>query len=103
MIGTVSQARDAYARTLHPSGSAPPDEAGAAITADFGTVLGNAVKDAVATGHSAETLATQGLNGGGDMTRIVTAVSNAELALQTATVLRDKFVQAYQSVMSMTI
>ncbi|KXV66584.1 flagellar hook-basal body protein FliE, partial [Gluconobacter japonicus] len=34
---------------------------------------------------------------------IVTAVSNAQLALQTSTVIRDRMVQAYQDVMKMTI
>ncbi|MBS1103780.1 flagellar hook-basal body complex protein FliE [Gluconobacter sp. Dm-62] len=70
---------------------------------DFGSVLSQSVSSVIDSGHDAEAEAAQGLTGGGDMTQIVTAVSNAQLALQTTTVIRDRMVQAYQDVMKMTI
>lgn len=70
---------------------------------DFGSVLSQSVSNVIDSGHDAEAKAAQGLTGGGDMTQIVTAVSNAQLALQTTTVIRDRMVQAYQDVMKMTI
>ncbi len=70
---------------------------------DFGSVLSQSVGSIIDSGHDAEAKAAQGLTGGGDMTQIVTAVSNAQLALQTTTVIRDRMVQAYQDVMKMTI
>lgn len=104
MIGDVTQARNAYARTLQGlDATAPVDNGTADGTGSFGSMLKQAVSDAITTGHDAEKQAAQGIQGGGDMTQIVTAVSNAQLALQTTTALRDRFVQAYQDVMRMSI
>ena len=41
--------------------------------------------------------------GGGNLTDVVTALSRAELTLQTATAIRDRVVQAYQDIMKMPI
>jgi flagellar hook-basal body complex protein FliE len=43
------------------------------------------------------------LTGQGGVTEMVLAVSRAELALQTATAVRDRVVSAYQDVMRMPI
>ena len=43
------------------------------------------------------------LNGTGNLTEVVTAVARAQLALQTATAIRDRVVQAYQDIMKMPI
>ena len=107
MINSVSQASSAYARTLSELNSAS-DELNASTQGsdggtDFGTMLKNMVGNAINTGHEAEDMTAQGLQGSGDMTKIVTAVSDAQLALQTTTAVRDRLVQAYQNVMQMTI
>ena len=47
--------------------------------------------------------AVRAIAGGGNLTEVATAVSHAELALQTAVSIRDKVVQAYQDVMRMPI
>ena len=36
------------------------------------------------------------VNGGGNLTEVVTALARAQLTLQTATTIRDRVVQAYQ-------
>ena len=76
---------------------------GNGTTPSFGSVLQNAVSNAVETGHTAETDALQAIAGQGSLTDVVTAVSRAELALQTATAVRDRVVQAYQDIMKMPI
>ncbi|MCQ9154008.1 flagellar hook-basal body complex protein FliE [Acidomonas methanolica] len=112
MIGNVTQAFNAYAETMRQAATVQGDRTGGAAASafsgsgpgvEFGSVLGSAVSSAIQTGHGAEALAAQGLSGHGDVTGIVTAVANAQLALQTTTVLRDRFVQAYQDVMRMSI
>ena len=45
----------------------------------------------------------EALTGGGNLTDVVTALSRAELTLQTATAIRDRVVQAYQDIMKMPI
>jgi flagellar hook-basal body complex protein FliE len=69
----------------------------------FGSMLQSALNDAVETGHTAETQATQAISGEGNLTDVVTALSRAELALQTATAIRDRVVSAYQDIMKMPI
>jgi flagellar hook-basal body complex protein FliE len=80
--------------------SAPPD--GAAGT-DFGGMLTRALQGAVETGHAADAQAISAIGGDGNITDVVTAVSKAELALQTTVALRDRVVQAYQQIIGMPI
>ena len=93
---TPSGAADAYARV--DRGDTGGDGAGS-----FGSVLRNALDGAIETGHTAEAQATQAIMGDGNLTDVVTALSRAELALQTATAIRDRVVQAYQDIMRMPI
>lgn len=69
----------------------------------FGGALERAIQGIVDTGHDAEGQAKQALTGGGDLTHVVTAVTQAELGLQAATAVRDKVVSAYQDIMRMAI
>jgi len=92
---TPGDAADAYARV---------DRGATGGTAEsFGSVLQNALDGAIETGHTAETQAMQAIAGEGNLTDVVTALSRAELALQTATAIRDRVVQAYQDIMKMPI
>ena len=69
----------------------------------FSATLERAMQSAVDTGHRADTQAVQALTGGGNLTDVVTALSRAELTLQTATAIRDRVVQAYQDIVKMPI
>jgi flagellar hook-basal body complex protein FliE len=103
--------------SLTPPGVSPRDAARAYQTIDrgddgtgaagqgssFGDMLARAAQGAVDAGHAAEAQAMQGIASGGNITEVVQAVSRAELALQTATALRDRMVQAYQDIMKMPI
>ena len=94
---TPSGAADAYARVDRG------DTGGGGGAGSFGSVLQNALDGAIETGHTAETQAMQAITGEGNLTDVVTAISRAELALQTATAIRDRVVQAYQDIMKMPI
>lgn len=87
--GTAATAASAYARTQAGGG--------------FGASLQQAMQNMVDTGHNADRQATQALTGGGNLTDVVTALSRAELTLQTATAIRDRVVQAYQDIARMPI
>jgi flagellar hook-basal body complex protein FliE len=96
---TPNAAAQAYARVAS-DGSA----AGSGTSSEgFGAALSNALGSAVQTGQQADAMAAQGLKGQGDLTQIVTSVTQAQLALQTTVALRDRMVQAYQSIMNMPI
>lgn len=91
-----TNAAGAYARA-GSAFSAPASGAG------FGGALQQALDGAVASGKAADSQATQAILGQGNLTDVVTAVSQAELALQSAMAIRDRVVQAYQDVMRMPI
>lgn len=97
MTITPSGAAQAYARVV--SGDTAPglEQNG------FSAVLGRALEGVVQAGHKADAQAVTAINGGGNLTDVATAVSHAELALQSAVAIRDKVVQAYQDVMRMPI
>jgi flagellar hook-basal body complex protein FliE len=94
-----STAAAAYARV----DSGTPDTGEAAGGGDFGATLQHALQGAVDAGHNADSKAMEALNGTGNLTDVVTAVAHAQLALQTATAIRDRVVQAYQDIMKMPI
>jgi len=94
-----STAAAAYARVdSGAQGAADGDGAG-----NFGATLQQAVQGAMDAGNAADTKAMQALNGTGNLTDVVTAVAQAQLALQTATAIRDRVVSAYQEIMRMAI
>ncbi|GBR54170.1 flagellar hook-basal body protein FleE [Neokomagataea thailandica NBRC 106555] len=105
MITSLTQAHSAYAESLQRASTQIDDGVadGAATQNDFSSVLSQTLNTALNASHAAETQSAQGLAGHGDVTQIVTAVSNAQLTLQTTTVLRDRMVQAYQDIMKMAI
>lgn len=90
---TPSGAAQAYART----------SAGGGTDTGFGATLARALEGVVETGRQADVQAVTAIAGGGNFTEVATAVSRAELALQSAVAIRDKVVQAYQDVMRMPI
>jgi flagellar hook-basal body complex protein FliE len=70
---------------------------------DFGALLSQAIDGAISTGEQAESQSMQAIAGGGDITSVVTAVSRAQLALQTSVAIRDRVLQAYQDIIKMPI
>src|SRR6185437_9568385 len=77
---------------------APAQAAGGAATGgtqSFGDFLSGAVKDSIGT-------MKQGA-GQADIVDVVNAVNQAELTLNTVVAVRDKVIQAYQSIMQMPI
>jgi flagellar hook-basal body complex protein FliE len=96
IVITPSAVTDAYTRTAR--GSTAADD-----PSSFGSVMTQALDQAVQTGHAADDQAMKALSGGGNLTDVVTALSHAEMTLQTATAIRDRMVQAYQDVIKMPI
>lgn len=76
---------------------------GGAPASGFGDALTRALGSVVEAGHKADAQSMQAIAGGGNLTEVVTAVSRAELALQSAVAIRDRVVQAYQDIMRMPI
>mgnify|MGYP004710530521 CR=1 FL=1 len=58
----------------------------------LGTALNSALKGAIKTGKTAESMTATGLSGKGDLTAIATPVEEAKLTLQTVITVRDRMV-----------
>jgi len=102
---TPSGAAGAYARVQsgNLAGSLGAASGTGTAGAGFGDALSRAMQGVVESGHQADAQSMQAIAGGGNLTEVVTAVSRAELALQSAVTIRDRVVQAYQDVMRMPI
>jgi flagellar hook-basal body complex protein FliE len=70
---------------------------------DFSAMLNRALEGVVSTGKQADAQAAQAISGHGDLASVVTAVSRAQLALQTTVAVRDRMIQAYQDIIKMPI
>jgi len=101
MVAPIANALNAYAKTA-ATGALPGMAA-----RDAGPSFAKFVKDAAASGieqmHKSEQVSAAAVVGKADLTEVITAVTNAELTLQTATTVRDKVVQAYQEILRMPI
>lgn len=69
----------------------------------FGDVLKTSLQSAITAQHTSEKVSAASLVGKADMTEVLQAVNNAEVALNTVLAVRDRVVQAYESIMRTTI
>jgi flagellar hook-basal body complex protein FliE len=69
----------------------------------FGEMLSEALQDTVNAQKTAEATSVKAVNGKADVTDVVTAVTNAEVALDTVVAVRDRVINAYQEIMRMPI
>ncbi len=69
----------------------------------FGNMLSQALNSVVDAGHKSDIQSKAMVAGKADMVDVVTAVSETEVAVETMVSVRDKVIEAYQSIMQMTI
>src|ERR1700742_1257650 len=77
--------------------ASPTGPAGMGNFTDF---LSDAIKDGVSTMKAGEQRPTKQRAGKANIVDVVNAVNSAELTLDTVVAVRDKVVQAYQSIMN---
>lgn len=100
VAGIAANAAAAYANaaTRTASEGMAPREAG-----DFSQALETAARSAIGTLRKGEDLSALAAVGKANITDVVQAVTNAEVALQTVTAVRDKVVTAYQEILRMPV
>jgi flagellar hook-basal body complex protein FliE len=99
MVANVGTALNAYAaasKALQP-GTAQPEAEGSS----FGAALEQAARGTISTLKGGEQMSVKAAMGTADLTDVVSAVTNAEMTLQTVTAVRDKVVSAYQEILRM--
>lgn len=79
------------------------EETAAAKGTSFFDMVGSALQGAANSGYKSEAVATRALSGKADLTDVVTAVSEAETALNTVVAIRDRVITAYQDIIKMPI
>jgi flagellar hook-basal body complex protein FliE len=99
-IDSYGKALAAYAKA---SGGGDADAAASHATSGFARMLKDAVGDAVAAGRTAEAQSTAAVGGQADLSRVVTAVAEAEMTLQTVVAVRERVIEAYKEILRMPI
>jgi flagellar hook-basal body complex protein FliE len=100
-----SVAAGAYAniaRLADPS-AALGNAAGGTGGSSFGAMLKDALNSVTESGHKSDAQTQAMAAGKADMVDVVTAVSETEVAVETMVAVRNKVIEAYQSIMSMPI
>jgi len=98
----TAQAATAYARAA----ATPIGDATGTVTAGgtgFADLVSRALDGAVAAGRESDRLTVKAIANQADLNEVVTAVSSAELTLQTVVAVRDRVIQAYQDIIRMPI
>jgi flagellar hook-basal body complex protein FliE len=100
---SVANAAAAYARNVQKPAESGMEPRAADPGKSFSQFVGESLSDAMNTGKQAENISAQAIAGKADLTDVVTAVTNAEITLQTVVAIRDKAVAAYQEIARMPI
>lgn len=100
VAGIAANAAAAYANaaTRTVSDGMAPREAG-----DFSQAMESAARSTIGTLRKGEDMSALAAVGKANITDVVQAVTNAEVALQTVTAVRDKVVTAYQEILRMPV
>lgn len=91
---------NAYAQALKPKGAGSAGGLGKG-TDSFANALGEVLEGAMATAGKAEAVSMQALSKETEMIDVVTAVTNAELVVESVVAVRDKVIQAYNDIIRM--
>lgn len=70
---------------------------------NFADLVKSIGEGALEAGNKADQMTVAAIDGKANIAEVVTAVANAELALQTVVAVRDQVVQAYQEILRMPI
>ncbi len=101
--GAYQDALKVAQNIIAKAGSGAVDDTKHTSGASFFDMLGSSLQSAANTGYKSEAMAAKALSGKADLTDVVTAVSDAEMALNTVVAVRDKVINAYQEIIKMPI
>jgi flagellar hook-basal body complex protein FliE len=90
-------------RILRETSANPTPSLNGTMEPSFSQLVGGALQGAASAGYKSEAISTKALAGKADVTDVVTAVANAELALNTVVAVRDKMISAYQDIIRMPV
>ncbi len=103
MTVSVTNALAAYARQVKDTQAGGLEPRSDDPGKSFADLLGESLGSAVDAGRQSEHLSAQAMAGKADLNEVVSAVTNAEITLQTVIAIRDRVIQAYQEIVQMPI
>ena len=102
MTINLTNAINAYASAAKSTGMEARVGA-SAQGSDFADMVRDAAVGAKETALKGEAMSMQAAAGKADLSDVVIAVTNAEVALQTVVAVRDRVIQSYQEIMRMPL
>ena len=99
MAVDLTSAINAYTNANRMARGAVPTDGGGGQS--FGKVLQDAATGLVDSLNKSEKTSLQAVTGKADLAAVTEAVTNAQMALQTAVALRDRVIAAYQDIIKM--
>ena len=108
MDANIARAAGVYQNSANiaeglPSLPSLPSLGEAQGSATFADLLGDVLQTAIDTNVRAEQLQVEALTGGVELADLVTAISEAELTVNTVVAVRDRVISAYQEIARMPI
>lgn len=103
MTINAASAAASYARQAGNALSGGIEPRSADPAKSFVDLVAEAATGAIEIGRAAETVSVKAIAGQAELNEVVTAVTNAELTLQTVVAVRDRVIQAYQDIIRMPI
>jgi len=101
MVG-INEATGAYSATLNQL-KAGAGEKASGDNSIFGDLVKQSLGSAIEAQHKSEKVSAAGLAGKADLTDVVQAINDAEIALNTVLAVRDKVIDAYNNILRTTI
>ncbi len=85
------------------TGSSSGSSGAQGLQPSFKELVSHSLEKAKVAGYSGESISAAAIAGKAELHELVTAITNAELTLQTVVAVRDKAVGAYQDIIKMPI
>ena len=99
----MASAAAAYAKATQGMSIPPAAESAASGDSEFSDLLKAAVQEAAGVAYKGERASLAAAAGKADVNEVITAMAEAEVVLQSVTVVRDKVITAYQDIIKMPI
>tara|TARA_B110000444_G_C18770391_1_gene562171 strand:+ start:189 stop:506 length:318 start_codon:yes stop_codon:yes gene_type:complete len=100
-LQSAANAASAYAKA--PQGVNLGLEARDTQSSPFANLLKGAVQQAIVVQKQSEVVSVAAIADNADMSKVVTAVAEAEATLQAVTVIRDKIIEGYREILRMPV
>ena len=100
-LQNAANAASAYAKA--PQGGSLGLEARDTQSSPFANLLKGAVQQAIVVQKQSEAVSVAAIADNADMSKVVTAVAEAEATLQAVTVIRDKIIEGYKEILRMPV